>query len=212
MNNHLFRFKEKEKFVFIDCETENLCLNYRHNIPWQIAMIKVVGDKIIEEKDMYVEWDRPLKVSPEAAIITQFSEAKYNKLKIPYEQVYRVMKDWLEDADYIVGHNILGFDAYLISEFYKKMGESSMHLVDKFIDTLCVARMYRQENDIVRDQSLIELQYQMLNFRQRGAKNSLSALGKEFEVDHDYKNLHNALVDLQLNIKVWDKLKWKVNI
>ena len=52
----------------------------------------------------------------------------------------------------------------------------------------------------------------MLNFRQRGAKNSLSALGKEFEIEHDYKSLHNALVDLQLNIKVWDKLKWKVNI
>ena len=82
-------------------------------------MIKVVGDKIVEEKDMYVEWDRPLKVSPEAAIITQFNEAKYNKLKIPYQQVYRVMKDWLEDTDYIVGHNILGFDAYLISEFQK---------------------------------------------------------------------------------------------
>ena len=34
------------------------------------------------------------------------------------------MKDWLEDTDYIVGHNILGFDAYLISEFYKRWAKA----------------------------------------------------------------------------------------
>ena len=33
------------------------------------------------------------------------------------------------------------------------------------------------------------------------------SLGKEFRIDHDYENLHNALVDLKLNIKVWNELK-----
>ena len=43
-------------------------------------------------------------------------------------------------------------------------------------------------------------------------KNNLSSLGKEYEIDHDYEKLHDALVDLQLNIKVWNKIKWQVDL
>ena len=43
-------------------------------------------------------------------------------------------------------------------------------------------------------------------------RTSLSALGKENEIDHDYDSLHDALVDLELNLKVWNYLKWKVEI
>ena len=58
----------------------------------------------------------------------------------------------------------------------------------------------------------MEYQYKMINYIRKGMKTSLSALGKENEIEHDYANLHDALVDMELNIKVWNYLKWKVEI
>ena len=45
MNEHLLRFNKDKVYTFIDCETENLCLNSFHNLPWQIGMIKVKGEE-----------------------------------------------------------------------------------------------------------------------------------------------------------------------
>ena len=50
MDEHLLRYNKDKTLVFIDCETFNLCLNFCHNIPWQIAMLKVKGDKKIDQK------------------------------------------------------------------------------------------------------------------------------------------------------------------
>ena len=46
----------------------------------------------------------------------------------------------------------------------------------------------------------------------RGVRTTLKAMGESFDIPHDYDKLHNALVDLELNVKVWDKLKWKFEI
>ena len=51
----------------------------------------------------------------------------------------------------------------------------------------------------------------MINFRKKGIKTNLAALGRSYGIDHEYDNLHNALVDLELNIKVWDKLKYQID-
>tara|TARA_R110000765_G_scaffold41666_4_gene88620 strand:+ start:9167 stop:9805 length:639 start_codon:yes stop_codon:yes gene_type:complete len=212
MDSHLLRFKDDKLFVFIDFETENLCLNFNNNMPWQMAMLKSKGGKKTDEQDLMIEWDRKIDVSPEAARITGFSYDKYNKLKTPHEEVFKVMEEWLEEADYIVGHNILGFDMYLISEFYKKMGKSAMHLVDKAIDTYCLAKAYKLGSEKPSQASLIEYQYTLLGIRKRGLGGGLGAMGKNFEIDHDYSKLHDALVDLELNLKVWNKLKMQLEI
>ena len=52
----------------------------------------------------------------------------------------------------------------------------------------------------------------MANLIKKGVRTNLKALGKFYDIDHDYENLHNALVDLELNIKVWDKLKVQFEI
>jgi DNA polymerase III epsilon subunit-like protein len=52
----------------------------------------------------------------------------------------------------------------------------------------------------------------MLHIRKRGIKTNLAALGKEFEIKHNPDKLHDALVDLELNIKVWNKLKWMIEV
>ena len=65
----LLRYDTSKTFVFIDCETFNLCLNFCHNLPWQISMLKVQGDDIMASKDFYIKWDTLLKIGEEAARI-----------------------------------------------------------------------------------------------------------------------------------------------
>ena len=69
MDSHLLRFKDDKLFVFIDFETENLCLNFSNNVPWQMAMLKSKGGEKTDERDIMIEWDRKVNVSAEAARI-----------------------------------------------------------------------------------------------------------------------------------------------
>ena len=212
MDEHLLRFDKKKLYVLIDCETENLCLHPSQNLPWQVGMIKAVGDKKIDEKDLLVKWDRPLSVSREAARITRFSPLKYKKESIDIKELFPTIKDWLDSADYIIGHNILGFDIYLIKHMYEAMGESYLPLMPKIIDTNCIARGVKIGPRFDSESSFLTWQYKMLHTRKRGVRTNLAYLGKEFKIDHDYENLHDAVNDLELNLKVWNKLKWQVEL
>ena len=58
----------------------------------------------------------------------------------------------------------------------------------------------------------MEYQYRMSCQIRKTIKTNLSASGKEFGIEHDYDSLHDAIVDLKLNLKVWNKLKWQVEI
>jgi DNA polymerase III epsilon subunit-like protein len=210
MDNKLLRFNNKKNLVLIDFETENLCLHGEENLPWQAAMIKSVDGKATDRKNFYVKWHRELKVSKEAARITRFSLADYKKKALPIEDIFPTLKDWLNNADYILGHNILGFDIYLIRYIYSYMGEDYMPLMHKIIDTNCVAKgikfgiFYKPEEDF------LEYQYKIMHTRRKGVRTNLAYLGKEFKIEHDSDNLHDALVDLELNLKVWNQLKYQI--
>jgi len=212
MDEHLLRFDKEKELVFIDCETFNLCLHSCHNLPWQIAMIKVKGGRIIDSKDFYIKWDTHLKISKEAAIITKFSQSKLDKVGVAPEEIFPTVEDWLDNSDHILGHNLLGFDIYLIKSFYDYMGKDYSPLVNKVIDTLSLGRGLAHEVKYNPDDCFMEYQYRMIHKLKRGVRTTLKAMGESFDIPHDYDKLHNALVDLELNVKVWDKLKWKFEI
>ena len=212
MDEHLLRYDKDKTIVFIDCETFNLCLNFCHNIPWQIAMIKVKGDKKIDQKNFYLKWDTDLKISEDAARITRYDHRKVQKEGFDPKEVFPTIKDWLGHADYIIGHNILGFDIYLIKEYYKAMGSTWKGLMNKIIDTNAVARGIKYNSIYTPKDDLLEYQYKILNTRNKNVKSSLTFLGKENGIEHDYESLHDAINDLDLNLKVWNKLKWQVEI
>ena len=212
MDEHLLRYEKEKVLVFIDCETLNLCLNSCHNLPWQISMLKVVGGKIKDEKDFYINWDTNLSISEEAARITRYSQTRMDREGVEPDGVLPTVINWLDSCDHIVGHNILGFDIYLIKDFYKYMGKGYEHLTEKVIDTNCVAKGIKFGLFYRSEENFLSYQYKMMHKRVRGVKTNLPFLGKEFEIKHDYEKLHNALVDLKLNLKIWNKLKWHVEI
>jgi DNA polymerase III epsilon subunit-like protein len=212
MDEHLLRFRKDKKLVFIDCETYNLCLNFCHNVAWQISMISTDGTYKKDERDFYIKWDTPFKISDDAKRITRYNESFVNKNGKEPKDVFPIIKKWLDGADYIVGHNIIGFDIYLIKEMYKMFGEDYKHLVPKLIDTNCIARGVKMEIPYKPEEDFTEYQYRIVNTRRKGVRSSLTALGKEFNIDHDYDKLHNAIVDLELNLKVWNKLKYALEL
>lgn len=212
MDDHLLRFDKKKTFCFIDFETLNLCLNFNHNLPWQCAMLKVKGNETVDSKDFYIKWDSDLKISEDAARITRYSQLTMEQRGLPPEDVFPTIRDWLDSADYIVGHNLFHFDLYLIKDFYNMMGHNYRHLTRKIIDTNSLAKGIKFGTPYKSPDNLTEYQYRMSSTVKKGVKTNLTVLGKEYGIDHDYDNLHNALVDLDLNLKIWNKIKWQVEI
>ena len=212
MENELLRFDKKSTFVFIDCETLNLCLNFCQNLPWQVSMIKAVGGKKVDEKDLFIKWDTKLKISEDAKRITRYSQDKVDRLGKTFDQVFPIIENWLDSCDYLMGHNILGFDIYLIKEMYLLKGERIDHLVEKIIDTNCIAKGVKFPVEKMPNEDLIDYQYKLLHTRRRGVKTNQTALGKEYKIEHDYERLHDAIVDLELNLKIWNKLKFQIDI
>ena len=212
MDEHLLRFRKDKKLVFIDCETYNLCLNFCHNVTWQVSMLETDGTKKTDERDYYIKWDTDFKISDDAKRITRYEDNFVQENGKTVKQTVPTIQKWLDKADYIVGHNILGFDIYLIKELYKLHGEDYKPLIPKVIDTNCIARGIKMEIPYRAGEDFTEYQYRIYNTRRKGIRSNLTALGKEFGIDHDYANLHNALVDLDLNLKVWNKLKYSLEL
>lgn len=211
MDNHLIRY-QKKNIVFIDCETLNLCLNFCHNLPWQISMLKCLGDKEVDHKDFYIKWNTKLKISDSAARITRYDPKKIEKDGLNIEKVFPTIKDWLMNADYIIGHNILGFDIYIIKELFKYMNEDSSILYPKIIDTNCLARGLKSNLIYKSGDNLLEYQYKVYHTKTKNIRTSLGFLAKEYQIKFDENKLHNAIEDLRVNLEVWNKLKWQVEV
>ena len=92
------------------------------------------------------------------------------------------------------------------------MGLDYKHIAPKMIDTNCLAKGVKLGLRLASNESLLAYQYKLLHIRKRGVRTNLKALGKEYEIDFDENKLHEALYDLELNIKVWNKLKWMIEI
>jgi len=220
MDNHLIRF-QKKKFLFMDFETFNVWLSDKFNLPWQVATILVetvedskgrLKNRELGRQDLYLKWDTDLKISKEAKRITRYSDSKFNKLCIPEEEAFQTIYDLVEKCDYLVGHNFLGFDIYLLRNWYRKHGKNYDSLPHKTLDTFAMAKSvalgYGYKNN---ECSLLDFQMKMISIRKKGIRTSLGAVGKSNNIDHNYANLHDALVDLELNVKVWDKLKFQID-
>lgn len=215
MFEDLLRFDKNKKFFFFDLETFNLCLNFVQNRPWQFGILIVQGDEVIESKDILINWTKEtdLKISDEAARITRYDHGKVLREGIKPKEAWEIAEKYMDSCDYIIGHNIINFDIYLLKGYAEYLNRPWKHLVPKMIDTRSLIQgmklgiPFNKEKD-----NLIEYQYRMSNRVVKGVKTNLTAVGKEYNIEHDYENLHNAIVDLELNLKVWNKVKYQIDI
>jgi DNA polymerase-3 subunit epsilon len=83
--------------------------------------------------------------------------------------------------DELIGHNILGFDRHFLNKELRLVGKPPLD--NKMIDTLLLARNVRP-----------------------GKRNSLDALCKDFHIHNTREGVHGALVDADLNARVFAHL------
>lgn len=210
MSEKLLRYNTESLFVLFDMESFNLNLNFKHNLPWQISLIKAKGDRKLDERDLFIKWKTDLKISDEAARITGYDQRKIDRIGMTSEAAFEQMYEWLNEADYIIGHNILGFDCYLLKEYCILMNKPWKQFVPKFIDTLCLAKAIKTNAPFKPGMNLTEFQFKMLGVRSKG--NSLGVLAKEYGIAVDDSSLHSSLYDLGINLQVWNRLKFLLEI
>jgi hypothetical protein len=215
MDGHLLRYNQDVTYAFIDLETFNLCLHFFHNRPWQVGILKVKGERVLDARDIRVVWpDAPhLAIGKEAAVITRFDPILHKQLAINPEPAFAKFWPILEEVDYIVMHNGLKFDLYLLKCYAEMMGKPWKWMMPKIIDTKSVAQGIKMNIPFKpKDGTFLEYQYRMANIHAHGIKTRLALLGKEYGIPHDYERLHDAIVDLELNLKVWNKMKYQLDL
>jgi hypothetical protein len=215
MEENLVRFDKKIKILFIDFETSNLCLSSRFNLPWQMALLKVTGGEADGGgESVLVNWGEEFKFSKGALEMAHsFCKDKMQKEGLKPIDAFNKLSDALSDADAIAGHNILGFDIYMIKGMYEKMGRKLPNILGKkkIFDTLALAKGYFNNIPIQKNENPVSYQYKMINNIIRGSKTSLSKVAESFNIEYDQGMLHDALYDLNLNLKVWNKLKYQID-
>jgi hypothetical protein len=215
MDSHLLRFRKDINYCLIDLETFNLCLNFQQNRFWQVGALDVIADKITKAYNIHVNWpDAPhLKIGEGAKIVTRFDQAKHDSLAVNANEAFSQIWTLLKKVDYILGHNILSFDLYLLKGWAEMNGEDWKWIPKKIIDTDALSRGYKLNIKYNPEKdNLLEYQYRMASTIVKGCKTNLTAMGKEFGIEYDYDNLHDATNDIILNLKIWDQLKYKVEI
>lgn len=216
MEENLIRFDKKIKILFIDFETANLCLSSKFNLPWQMALIKTVGG-VPQDKgeSILINWGDEFKFSKGALEMAHsYCKKKMEEESLKPIDAFKKLSDALAETDAIAGHNILGFDIYMIKAMYEKMGRKLPDILGKkkILDTLALAKGHFNNIPIQKGENPISYQYKMINFIIKGSKTSLSKVAESFNINYDQGLLHDALYDLDLNVKIWNKLKYQVDI
>ena len=208
------RFNKKAKIAYLDCETFNTNLNFQVNRPWQVGVLKVIGDQTMEIVDAHINWeDCQFSIGAGAAMITHFDKRKHDLVATDPKTAWNKFAPVLDWADHIIGHNLLRFDIYLIRGYAQYMGMPWKHLLPKIIDTNALARgiklnrPYRPGSD-----DFMEYQYRMAHDMTKGVKSSLNVVSKEAGIEFDADNLHDGVQDILLNKRYWEVLRNQVEI
>ena len=210
MHESLLRFNKKQRYIVFDTETEGL--NLITSKTWQVAWLVVEGDKIVSRNDKFIYWP-DLNVSEGAARVTGFSRKEYEKKAEPPDQVWSQFSTALYDEDnLIIGHNLLGFDVYMVNVWRKLMGmQGDYSYLQRIIDTNSLAKAIAKQIPVDKD-NFLPWQYRLINHIERGLKTSQAALLKKYNIDHDPKRLHDALYDIEMNFKVFRKQLFELEI
>jgi DNA polymerase III epsilon subunit-like protein len=211
VTNSLLRFKKNQRYVLFDFETEGL--NLVSSRPWQLAWLVAEGEKIVAEHDRFLSFD-DLRVSEAAAAITGFNEQAYrSKAEDPAKVVRDFLNDIMREDTLILGHNILGFDVYILNSLCNSLGiELDPSYIDRCVDTLSLAKAIHLNLEYNNNTSLIEWQYKLCNLHKRGLKVSMQKLLEKYDIYHTEGMLHNAVYDINMNFKIFRKQLWEIEV
>lgn len=130
---------------------------------------------------IFHEYINPERDVPEEVVKVHGLTTEFLRDKPTFREIAQSWVDFIGDDGILVAHNA-EFDLKFINYELKKCGFETYDL-DRVVDTLAIAR-----NEF------------------RGARNSLDALCKRFNIDNSARTFHGALLDAQLLAEVYLQL------
>lgn len=209
----MLRFNKDQKYICFDFETCHLNLLDSDNKPWQLSYLIAKGNNIIEEVDNYLYWP-DLKMSKEAAQITNFNYNTYKSKSVDPKEPLAKFESYLFNKDYIiVGQNLLGFDIYIHNIYRRLLNKKTDYsYVSRIIDTNCIAKAIKKQLQPPKDIDLILWQFKLNSFYEKGMRTSIKTQLKEYKIDFDENMLHNSLYDVNMNFEIFKKQIWQIEI
>ncbi len=214
IGEELLRYNKQQEYLLCDNETCNLNLQSLENIPWNIGWSRCTLDRIIEEKEIFVQWPE-IKIGKKAAEITGFYQGKVDAYGISPQQALDEFEAQIYDPNVIIlCHNWLGFDGSILAIHQRNLGKKpDFSYLNRLIDTNCIARAIAHSITPPKDQlDFLAFQYKMSGLRTKGIKTSVKALCDQYGIEYDESVAHQALYDCKLLRQIWLKQIWACEI
>lgn len=207
----LIRDDGDRKFLLFDVESESL--NGYYNKPWQLSYLVCKGKNILKFHDTFPLWD-DLKVSPDAARVTRFDMVEYKRKATNAKEIWNNFSQYLYDPEYtILGHNLLGFDIFLINIYRRLLGlKPDWSYQYRIIDTLAMAKFLKYSNPARKEEDLYLWQMKLISNWEKGPKCSLGAMAKEFDIPYDSNLAHDGLYDCDVNFQVFKQMMYRIEL
>jgi len=201
----LLRYKFDQRYMLFDTETEGL--NLIMSRPWQVSWLVAEGKKIISRHNHFLSWEG-IRVSEGAAFVTGFDMKEYIRLKEdPYHVFSMFWKDANREDTILCGHNLLGFDNYILNIWRLLLDLPPDYLfVKRILDTKALSMAVQKGLQKPDGIDLAEWQYRLSHVIERGVKTNLKFMLKYFDIDFDPERLHEASYDIECNFKLLHKL------
>lgn len=212
--SNLLRFDEKQEYLIWDIETCNTNL-LESNYPWQLGFLVANKNEILEKHNYYIYWDDiNNKIGVGAKKHTKFNYELYKQNAQPQDKILDIFEEYLYNDKYIkLGHNIFHFDIF-VHNYWRKLNnrKTDYSYLNNALDTDAIARAWKLGIKGIKREEWLQSMFKFGNYKEKGMKTNLTALGKEFGIDVDYDNLHQAENDVILNYLVWKQLMYKIDI
>lgn len=217
LGEDLLRYHYKDfRFVILDAETESLNLFY--NKPWDWGLVVVEGGTVKSKESIYVDWP-DLNISADAARITGFDRAEYDRRKKDSAEVFDKINSYLEDEDSIIlTYNGFQFDNYLFSSHARELGkELNLDFIERSVDVLPIIRAFRSEakppSPYLKDKTeFLFWLYRWSHFYKRGNRASLGLIAADLDIHVDEKLRHTGIYDCLLTWEVFKAMLFKMEI
>lgn len=208
----LLRHDRTSKFLYLDFETYNLCLHRDFNAPWQAGLMLVQNSQVLESKELLFNWGGRFAMKSSNPSFSHYSERRIQEEGMLPKDAFKFIVDSIDNSDYLIGHNLLKFDVFILKELAALFGGNYHNWIKKIIDTKTLALAIKLNVNKTLDEPLLDFQFRFLNFFTKGLKTNLTHLCKEYDIPVDETKTHDAIEDLKLNLQVFNKQKYQLDI
>lgn len=211
-NLNLLRHDRTSKFLYIDFESYNLCLHRDFNAPWQAGLILVQNNQVLNSRELLFNWGGKYAMKQGNPSYSHYSERTIQEKGLPPKKAFDIIVEAFANCDYIIGHNLLKFDVFILKELCALYGGDYRAWIPRIIDTKTLALAISLNVNKTLDESLQEFQFRFLNYFKKGLKTNLTYLCKNYNIAIDETKTHDSLYDLSLNLQVFNKQKYQLDI